>query len=107
RDGQVPARPAEQRMGRHTDDDVEVARGSAVAAGGTPILDPDPLAVVHARRDPHLDLARAPLDARPPAGRARVGDDHALAAALRAGPGEGERALVVLQEARAPAAGAG
>ena len=66
---------AEDRVGGHVGDDVEVARRAAVATGTAPALEPDALAVVDAGRDAHLHLARTALDPAAVAGRARVGDD--------------------------------
>ena len=81
----------------------QVARRATVAPGGAAALQPDALTVGHAGGDAHLHLARPPLDTGPPAVRARVVDDHALAVARGARCGEREEALVVVDDA-APAA---
>ena len=75
----------EHRVLFYVNDDVEIALRSAAVACLALAAQLEPRAVVHARRNFHRErfvLADSPL---PLALRARVGDDHALAAALPAG----------------------
>src|SRR6266540_2244499 len=68
REGEITSLPTEQLVGRDVHDDVQItgrsARGSRLAAA----REPDPGPVPHARRDLHLEAARRPDAARPPAG---------------------------------------
>src|ERR1700722_12781606 len=73
---------------------VQVTRRGATQPGLTLPGQPDPLSVFDTRRDPHIDRAGAGGDTGAFALVARVLDDRAAAAALSAGFGEAERALV-------------
>src|SRR4051794_69797 len=93
----------EQLVRRDTADHVEVAGRTAVAARTAAALQADALAVGDAGGDAHLDLAWTALHPRTMAGRARVLDDHPVAAAARARRAEREHPLVVLDHAAAGA----
>src|ERR1039458_4601233 len=96
----------EHRMLFDVNDDVEIALRSAAVAGLAPAAQLEPRAVVHARRNFHRErfvLADSPL---PLALRARVGDDHALAAALPAGGRDRKESLLRADLAAAAAIGA-
>src|SRR5207302_9663489 len=104
---EVAALAPEQRVGRDAHDDVQVAGRPAVAPRAAAALEPDALAVLHARGDADLHLPRPALDAAAPARLARLLDDRPPAAALRTGLAEREQALVVVERAPAAAARAG
>ena len=92
-EGQVVALAAEQRVRGDLDGDVQVAGRAAALAGRALAAQPDPLAVLDAGGDPRRRSVR--LDMPAPgavAGRARVVDDQAAAAAGRAGLVHRERA---------------
>src|SRR6185295_16059505 len=80
-------------------DHEQVAGGTAVAAGGAPLLEPDALTLADPGRDADLDLAGAPLDAGAAAGGARVLDDDAPTVAVGARRAEREQSLVVVGDA--------
>src|SRR5208282_3715448 len=87
-------------------DDVEIALRAAAVAGLALAAQLEPRAVVHARRNFHCErfvLADSPLSL---ALGARVGDDHALAAALPAGGRDGKESLLRADLAAAAAIGA-
>ena len=104
---EVLAVAAEHGVVLDVDDDEQVARRPAVAAGAAPALEPDALAVGDARGDADLDLSRPSLDAGATTGGAGVGDDRVGPAARRARRGEREHALVVVEHAAAVAVLAG
>ena len=100
----VVALAREDRRLLHVRDDVEVARRTAVAARLALAGEADPAALADAGRDVDavaLDRPRAALAA---AGRARVLDDRAGAAAARARLGDREQALTLALDPAAVAA---
>src|SRR5208337_1659958 len=87
-------------------DDVEIALRSAAVAGLALAAQLQPRAIVHARRNFHCErflLADSPLSL---ALGARVGNDHALAAALAAGRRNVKESLLRAHLAAAAAIGA-
>ena len=101
REREVEALAAEDLVRQHLRRDVEVAGRPAVAARAAATLQADALPVVDARRDAHLHLALAPLDAGAATGRARVFDHMAEPAAVAARRAQREQALVVVEHAPA------
>ena len=99
----VVLRPPEHPVRRDVHLDVQVARGGAAAARLALAGELDPLPVVHPRGNADGERAGAGADAVAAALGARVVDDPAGAAAVRARLGERERALVAADQA-APAA---
>ncbi len=104
-DGHVVAIAPEHRVWLDVHPHVEVARRAVVTTGCSLALEPDRLAVADAGRDAHLDHAGPGRDAGARAGRAGRVDEHAPPAAVRAGPAEGEEALVVVEHAASVAVG--
>src|SRR5436305_6535481 len=102
---QILALAVEQLVGRHMDNHVEVARRTSVPSGPTAALQADALAVADPGGDPHLDLTRTAFDTASLARRARRLDDRPPPVAVRAGPAERERPLVVLDRAAAATRG--
>ena len=88
----------------HVEDDVEIARRAAGQAPFALAGDAHLRALVDAGRDAHLERPLLGHAALARAGLARALDDLALAAALGAGAGDREEALLVAQLA-APLAG--
>src|SRR5438094_1904579 len=91
---EIDAVAPEERMLLHVDDDIEMARGSAGDAAFALVLEPELLAGGDARRNLHRDLPLARHASRTAARRARLRDDAAGAAALRAGARDGEEPLL-------------
>src|SRR5690606_40402807 len=101
RDGEVVARPAEDRVRGDVHLHVQIARGCATAARLALPGQPDALLVVHPRWDAHGQRARPGADAFACAFRARGVDDRAPATAVSARFGERERALAGVDQAGA------
>src|SRR6266508_4448204 len=101
REGEITSLPTEQLVGRDVHDDVQItgrsARGSRLAAA----REPDPGPVPHARRDLHLDAARAA------ARRAGVLHDAPGTPAPRTGLRHLEEPLVDADRSQATALGTG
>src|SRR5690606_12223829 len=91
---QILAVAREDRMRPHDDIDVQVARRTAVAARLSLARQPDPVAVVDARRHLHGQRPDLAHDARARAVRARLLDPGARAAADRARLLDREEALL-------------
>src|SRR6185369_11952180 len=92
---EVHAVAAEERVLTHVHDDVEVAGRSAGGAGFAFADEPQLLAGGDARGNLDRNLTVARDASRAAALGARLRDDLAGAAALRAGPGDGEKALLI------------
>src|SRR4051794_11710166 len=92
-EGEVVTLAAEQLVLGDVDDDEQVAGRPAAAAGRALAGQPDALAVLHPGGDPHRDGAGLRGDAAAGAGRARVVDHLAGAAAVAARLGKRERPL--------------
>src|ERR1700739_3638336 len=88
-------------MNRH----IQVTRRCTAQPGLALSGRPDPLSVLDAGRDPHVDGAGAGRHAGALALVAGVLDDRAGAPAIGAGFGEAERALVAVDHAGAVASG--
>ena len=91
----------------HLEEHVEIARGSAVAAGLAFAGQPQAIAIVHAGRNVDLELALHLAVAVAVALGAGIADDLAGAVAGAAGAADGEEALLVEDFAAAVAGGAG
>src|SRR5260370_11305794 len=89
-------------MHRH----VTVRRWSTADPGLALRGQPDPLSILNARRDPHVDGAGAGGDSGAFALVAGVLDDRAAAPAFGAGFGESERALIAADHTGTVAVGA-
>src|SRR5205807_2705960 len=107
RDGQladdVLTLASEQRVLGHRDDHVEIALGPAGKPRLALTAELEPRAAVDAGGDLHAQILR---DADAPGAAARgagIGDDRAFAAALAAGLGDREEALLETDLAAAPA----
>src|SRR5690606_5477254 len=104
---QVAALAAEYTVGANVDLDVEIARRAAVFPGLAFTREPDAIPAVHAGGNFHGEIARFLLAPAPAAVGARLGDDRAGAAALRAGLLEGEESLLHADLPHATAGAAG
>ena len=104
---EIRAAPLEKRMFLHVQDDVEIARRAAVGAGLAFAGNADARLRIDARRDAHVDGARA-LDAAAPAAiRALLANHLARALASGAGARDGKESLLVMELAAALAGLAG
>src|SRR3954452_7660966 len=83
-------------MNRH----IQVARWRSAQTGLALPGQPDPLAILHARRNPHVDGAGAGGHSGALALRARVLDDRTAAPAFGARFGEPESALIAADHTR-------
>src|SRR3954449_6509162 len=102
-DGEVVTVTAKHLVRPDMNGHVQVARRCSAQTGLTLAGQPDPLAVLDARRDPHVDRARASGHPGALAFRARMLDDRTAAPAFGAGFGEPERALIAADDTRAVA----
>src|SRR5262249_31927900 len=100
RDREVVAVAAKHLVRLDVNGHIEVAGRRTAQTGLALTGEPDPLSVLDARRDPHVDGAGAGSDARAVSLVAGVLDDRAAAPALGARFGESERALVAVDDAR-------
>ena len=91
---QVLALPAEDPVRLDVHGDVEVARGATPFAGRALALQPDPLTVLHARRDADLHGLARLAAAGAVAGLARLVDDQTATLALGARLGHREHATL-------------
>src|SRR5882757_1500979 len=102
-DREIVAVTTENLVRSHVHGDVQVARGGAPQTGLALAGQPDPLTVLDAGWDPHVDGASPGRRALAAALLARLFDDRARAPAFGARFGESERALVAADYAGAVA----
>src|SRR5262249_47903078 len=103
---QVVLLPLEERVVADFEEDVEIAGGAAVGAGLAFAREPQPVAVVDARRNVHLQLALNLFETLTAALGAWVADDLTAAIAGAACPPDRKKALLVEDLAAAVASGA-